>query len=99
MNIRKYNDYSNKSVNNYNTNNYKSNNYNSNYEYHDIQKIIDYIYSTTEISRFKYKILEYENDLNILTTQKYYISANFSGTSSLLVFIKILDKFLLNILF
>lgn len=70
-------------------------NYNNSYNYdkRDIQKIIDYIYSSTEISRFKYKILEYENDLNMLTTQKYFVSANFSGTSSLMVFIKIYDKF------
>lgn len=79
-----------KKINMYGKTEYKNNN---NYDYKDTQKILDYVYSTTEISRFKYKILEYQNDLNILTTQKYYVSANFSGTSSLLVFIKIMDKY------
>jgi hypothetical protein len=70
-----------------------SSNHHTNYSTDDINKIIDYIYSTTEISRFKYKILEYENDLNLITTHKYYISANFSGTSSLLVFVRIMDRY------
>lgn len=65
----------------------------SHYSNDDMNRILDYIYAKTEISRFKYKILEYENDLNILTTQKYYVSANFSGTTSLLVFVKIMDRF------
>lgn len=57
------------------------------------KQIVDYIYSTIEISRFKYEILKHENEMQQLLKQKYLVSANFSGTSSLLVFTKIKDKF------
>lgn len=55
--------------------------------------IVDYIFSTIDISKFNYKILKYENELELLIKQKYYLSANFSGKSSLLVFTKSEDKF------
>lgn len=57
------------------------------------QQLINYIYSTVELSNFKYKVIEYENDLPLLLKQKHYVSANFSGSNCLLIFIKILNKF------
>lgn len=69
------------------------NNENNNYNLNITQQLINYIYSTVELSRFKYKIIEYESDLNILTKQKHFLSANFNGTNCLLVFTKIRDKF------
>src|SRR6187397_2240950 len=57
------------------------------------QQLINYIYSTVELSNFKYKIIEYESDLPLLLKQKYFVSANFSGSNCLLVFTKIHDKF------
>ena len=57
------------------------------------QQLINYIYSTVELSNFKYKIIEYDSDLPLLLKQKHFVSANFSGSNCLLVFIKIRDKF------
>lgn len=80
-------------VNIHNKNNYIKNNENVNYNINITQQLINYIYSTVELSRFKYKIIEYESDLTILTKQKHFLSANFNGTNCLLVFTKIRDKF------
>jgi len=76
----------------------KNNNFSKNTDYHNYgpvvtQQLINYIYSTVELSRFKYKIIEYESDLTVLTKQKHFLSANFNGTNCLLVFTKIRDKF------
>jgi hypothetical protein len=57
------------------------------------QQIVNYIYSTIDLFRFKYEILKFDSDLTELLKQKYLVSANFSGSSSLLVFTKINDKF------
>lgn len=57
------------------------------------QQIINYIYSVIEVSRYKYKVLEVEDDLQLLDVNKYVVSANFTGPNCLLVFIKIKDKF------
>lgn len=57
------------------------------------QQLIDYIYSTIELSNFRYKIIEYEHDLPLLLKNKYSVSANFSGSNCLLVFIKIKEKY------
>lgn len=56
-------------------------------------QLIDYIYSTVDLSQFKYEMLEYEEHLPKLSDKKYYITANFSGINCLLVFTKIRDKF------
>lgn len=55
--------------------------------------ILDYIYNSIDLSQYRYKIIEYESDLTIITKEKHLLSANFNGTSCLLVFIKIKDKF------
>ena len=46
------------------------------------------------MSNFDYKKLEYEEDLIMLTKNKYYVSANFNGSNCLLVFTKVVDKYL-----
>jgi hypothetical protein len=66
---------------------------NNPFDFHTTQQLINYIYSTVELAKFKYKVLEFESDLNLLTTQKYHLCANFSGASSLLIFTKIRDRF------
>jgi hypothetical protein len=71
----------------------KSNNF---IDYSNIQlkqQLINYIYSTVELSKFKYKLIEYESELGLLSKQKHYLSANFSGSNCLLVFTKIKDRF------
>ena len=57
----------------------KNNNFSKNTDYHNYgpvvtQQLINYIYSTVELSRFKYKIIEYESDLTVLTKQKHFLS-------------------------
>jgi hypothetical protein len=47
--------------------------------------ILDYIYNTIDLSQYKYRLLEMENDLSLLDL-KHFVSANFSGTNCLLVF-------------
>jgi hypothetical protein len=56
-------------------------------------QLIDYIYSTVDLSQFKYEMLEFEHDLPKLSDKKYYLTANFSGSNCLLVFTKIREKF------
>ena len=57
------------------------------------QQLINYIYSTVELSNFKYKVIEYEHELPLLVKQRHFVSANFSGSNCLLIFVKILNKF------
>lgn len=57
------------------------------------QQLINYIYSTVELFNFKYKLLEYENDLPLLLKTKHFVSGNYSGSNCLLVFIKIKDRY------
>lgn len=57
------------------------------------KEIINYLYSTIDLSKFKYKIIEYESDLLNLTKQKHYVSANFNGNNCLLIFTKIKDNY------
>lgn len=56
-------------------------------------QLIDYIYSTVDLSQFNYSVLQYEEDLPKLFDKKYHLTANFVGTSCLLVFTKIRDRF------
>ena len=57
------------------------------------QPLIDYIYSTIDMSRFRYELLEFESELYQFVEKKYFVSANFSGSNCLLVFGKIKDKY------
>ena len=64
-----------------------------NYDLNEKKLLIDYIYSNINISKFKYKLLENSSDLaNFQESQKFYISANLSGSNYLLVFCKIKSK-------
>jgi hypothetical protein len=57
------------------------------------QQLINYIYSTVDLSKFKYEIIQYENELPQLLKQKHFVSVNFVGFNSLLVFCKIRDRY------
>jgi hypothetical protein len=57
------------------------------------QQLIEYIFNTIDVSKFKYELLQFESELSQLLKQKYYISANFSGYNCLLVFTKIHDRY------
>ena len=56
-------------------------------------QMINYIYTTVDISRFKFDLLKYDNQLSLLLKQKYFVSANFSGSNCLLVFTTIKGKY------
>ena len=58
------------------------------------QQLVNYIYSTVELSLYNYKIIEYDDEMNLLSGNKYYVSANYSGSNCLLVFIKVREKYL-----
>ena len=76
----KSNKTNNKTVNRFKNNNVKS-------------QLIDYIYSSIDISKFKYEIIETHSDLPKIFSDKFYLTANFIGNNCLLVFTKINDKF------
>ena len=57
------------------------------------QQIIEYIFNTIDVSKFKYEILQYESELSQLLKQKYYVTVNFSGFNCLMVFTKIHDRY------
>ena len=57
------------------------------------QQLIKYIYNTLDISKFKYKLLEFEYDLTLLKENSYHVSPNYNGINCLLVFIKIKEKY------
>lgn len=57
------------------------------------QQLINWIYSTVDLSKFKYEIIQFDNELPRLIKQKHYVSANFFGSSTLLVFTKIKDRY------
>jgi len=57
------------------------------------QQLINHIYNIVDLSRFKFELLQYDTELPQLVERKYFVSANFSGSSCLLVFTKIKDKY------
>ena len=57
------------------------------------KQLVDYVYSSVNISKFKYELLQYDSELSQLLKQKYFVSVNFSGSNCLLVFTKIKDKY------
>ena len=57
------------------------------------KQLIGRIYAEADLSKFRYEMLAYEADLQKILKNRYYVSINFCGTNSLLVFTKIQDKF------
>ena len=55
----------------------------------DKKKIVEYIYDNINLSKYKFMILENENQLQLLSEKKYYTSINFIGYNYFLVFTKI----------
>lgn len=78
--------------------NFEKNNRRQNYDNHlDFefkQQIINYIYSSIDLSNFKYKLIEYEYDLPLLKEKTYFVSPNYNGIPCLLIFKKIKNRFL-----
>lgn len=57
------------------------------------QQLINFIYRNVNLSNFKYDSLEVESELQQLFSKTYYVSANFSGSSCLLVCAKLQDRY------
>lgn len=57
------------------------------------QKLVDYIYNSMDICKYKYKLLQVESDLSYLKSGKHYVSPNYNGINSLIVFIKLRNKY------
>jgi hypothetical protein len=57
------------------------------------KQLVGRIYAETDLSKFRYDMLNYEADLQKILKNKYFVSTNFCGTNCLLVFTKVLDKF------
>jgi len=105
--VKQYHKHHNNHNNNSHHNHYNNNNNNHNYRFQQTnlneseqvsletkQQLLQYIYKTITLSNYKYKLLEFEYDLSLLKEKQYYVSPNYNGIHSLLVFIKIKDKFL-----
>lgn len=57
------------------------------------QNCIDHIYNSVDLSRFKYRLLEFKPELDIFKKEKFFVSPNYSGSNCLLIFAKIKDKY------
>lgn len=55
-------------------------------------KIIDYIFSIIELSKYRYNMLENVQQLNFLKTNEHYVSPNFKGFNYFLLFYKFKDS-------
>jgi hypothetical protein len=55
-------------------------------------KIIDYIFSIIELSKYIYNMLENVQQLNFLKTNEHYVSPNFKGFNYFLLFYKFKDS-------
>lgn len=57
------------------------------------EQMVNYIFNTIDLSRFKYELLQFDNELHQLVEKKYFLSANFAGLNCLLIFTKIRDAY------
>ena len=57
------------------------------------RELIKYIYSTVDIAQFKFDIIRYEQQLSKFVSGTYYVSPNYSGKNSFLVFTKLKTKY------
>ena len=55
-------------------------------------KIIDYIFSIIELSKYRYNMLENIQQLNFLKTNEHYVSPNFKGFNYFLIFYRFKDN-------
>jgi len=55
--------------------------------------IIDYVYSSINVSKYRYKMIEYMSDLYHIKENSYSITPNYNGINSLMIFIKLADRY------
>lgn len=74
----------------------RNGNFRENYQerYREINReLIKYIYSTVDISKFKYELLKHKQQLGRFISNTYYVSPNYYGKNCLLVLTKIKQKY------
>lgn len=57
------------------------------------RELIQYIYQSIDISQYRYDVLKFENQLNRFISGTYFVSPNFNGRNSFLVFTKMKGKY------
>lgn len=57
------------------------------------KQLVGSIYNKVDLTKFRYDMIRYENDLQKLLKQKYHLMINYCGTNCLFVFTKIKDKY------
>jgi hypothetical protein len=61
-------------------------------DYDTKQKVIDWLYSKLDLSKYRYNILNNISKLKFLHDNEHYVSPNFKGYNYLLIMVKINDK-------
>ena len=56
------------------------------------EKIIDFLYTKIDLSKYRYIILNTFNNLKYLKDEKHYVSPNFKGNNYLLIMVTINNK-------
>jgi len=54
--------------------------------------VVNYVFSSFEINKYRYELIQSDGELSRLLEKKYYISANFTGKNCLLVFLELNGK-------
>lgn len=57
------------------------------------QKLLDFIYSSVDLSKYRYEMIETNSDLPKIFNKNFYLTPNFVGNNCLLVFTKLRDKY------
>jgi hypothetical protein len=79
-----------------NNDNNKNGNFRENYQerFREVNReLIRYIYSTVDISKFKYELLKNKQQMSRFISNTHYISPNYNGKNCLLVFTKLKSKY------
>jgi hypothetical protein len=58
------------------------------------RQVLEYVYRAIDLGQYKYYLLKYECELSQLKEKSAYVSPNYNGLNSLLVFIKIKNRYL-----
>ena len=57
------------------------------------QRLLDFIYSSVDLSKYRYEMIETNTDLPKIFNKNFYLTPNFVGNNCLLVFTKLRDKY------
>lgn len=63
------------------------------FDTNDKKNIFNYINSKIDLLQYKYKLMEYMDELEVFRKEKYYASINYLGINNLLIFVRINDKY------